>query len=241
MATKKELATTGDQVPAYLRKDGGRGNEGVEQEDLLIPRLGIVQALSPERKKADAKYIEGIEEGCIFNSVTRENYGPETLVCPVFYRKTWNLWKDRKKGGGFGGSYETEQAAIEERAMRNDSDDWEILDTPEHFVLVVGADGTTSEAMISMPRTKAKISRQWNTQIRIATGGNMDRFAFVYKLKGVEETNKDGESYYNWAVEPAGYAPETVYKTAEGVYDLIKAGAIRTQPEGEETTESEEY
>ena len=40
-------------------EDAGSGLENVTSEDMAIPRLKILQALSPEVNKNDGKYVEG--------------------------------------------------------------------------------------------------------------------------------------------------------------------------------------
>ena len=91
MAGKKnEVATTAGfdvstlsagAVPDFLKdKMGeGRGNEGVSSDDMTVPRLELVQSLSEVRKKASPNYIEGIQEGDLYNNVTREVYGESVL------------------------------------------------------------------------------------------------------------------------------------------------------------------
>ena len=70
-----ELAVSND-LPDWLQgKGAARGSENVTTDDMLIPRIELVQALSPARKKSDAAYIEGAEEGMLYNNVTRELYG----------------------------------------------------------------------------------------------------------------------------------------------------------------------
>ena len=48
-------------------------------DDITIPRVDVLQALSPQRKKTNAEYIEGAEEGMLFNTVTKQLYGSNFL------------------------------------------------------------------------------------------------------------------------------------------------------------------
>ena len=76
-----------ENAPAHIKTEGNRGSENVGTDDLVIPRLEIVQALSPAVKKGDPGYIKGAELGDLTNSVTRKNYGESVLVIPVHYTK----------------------------------------------------------------------------------------------------------------------------------------------------------
>ena len=97
--SKNEIAT-GDISADLIIKSAGRGLENITNDDITIPRLAIVQAGSPQRKKKDEKYIEGAEEGNIFNTVTNQLYSDSITVIPCGYRKSYVEWVPREKGGG---------------------------------------------------------------------------------------------------------------------------------------------
>lgn len=240
MATKKDDKAKGtdvaiknnapaaviDQMPDYLRDQQGsqRGRENVGADDLVIPRLELVQDLSPARKRNDPNYIPGAEEGMLYNNVTRELYGKEVLVVPVGYVKEWLLWKDRKEGGGFGGAYPTDRDAEDAKNALEDGDKFEVVDTGQQFCLLIKDDGTTEEIVVSMAKSKAKVSRKWNSLIRIANG---DSFSRVYKLGAVQDTNKQNQPFFNFSVAAAGFPSEPVYRKAEAMYKNISAGKVR--------------
>lgn len=225
-SAQKAVATRNANLPAYIKQsDKGRGSEHVEMQDVAIPRLEVVQALSPCLKKNDAGYIEGSEQGMIYNSVTRELYGHKVDVIPVFFKKQWLVWRDRKSpaGGGFGGAYDTVQEA-NERIKQEDpkqQEFWAPQDTAQQLVLVVKADGTTEEAIVSMSRTKLKVSKNWNSLIRL--NGN-DRFSRQYVLFTVDEQNSKGDDYKNFAVANGGWPAELHYKKAEALYLAVASG-----------------
>ena len=96
--SKNEIAT-GDISSDLIIKSAGRGLENITNDDITIPRLAIVQAGSPQRKKKDEKYIEGAEEGNIFNTVTNQLYSDSITVIPCGYRKSYVEWVPRESGG----------------------------------------------------------------------------------------------------------------------------------------------
>jgi len=205
----------GTEVPDFIKKDTARGAENATMQDIAIPRLEIVQALSPAIKKGDPLFIPGAEQGQLLNSVSRENYGETVWVCPVYFIKQWLVWKDQKKGGGFGGAYDTKEEADTEAESRGE--DWESIDTPQYVCLLRAG----REIMVSMPKTKAKISRQWQALARMAEG---DLFSRVYKLTTAMETNANNQSYYNYSVSVAGFPSKPLYEAAEALYARIKGG-----------------
>lgn len=216
--------------PSFL-KDGQRGSENVGSSDMVIPRLEIVQSISPARKKGDAAYIEGADEGMLFNNVTRELYGEDVTVVPVYFTKEWLIWKDRKKGGGFRGAFPNKTDA--EHAIRDLKDsegkpenpaDFEALDTAQHFCLLLQPGKRPQQIVLSMSRSKMKISRKWNSMI--ALSGD-DSFARKYTVEGVQDQNANGDDYYNLKVSGGGFVTKDIYTEAEKLYLFLKSGSAK--------------
>lgn len=230
-----DMTTTDDMMaemgfaedrPDYLPTTSDRGSEGVGMEDLTIPRLDIIQSISPQADEEDPEYIPGAKAGTIFNNVTNQLYGPAVFFVPCFYRKEFNIWKDRNKGGGFAGSFPTEADAKRALAELESPDDYDILDTGVHFGLLVLPGGTpdapvVEEVTVSMAKSKAKVSRKLNTLVRMAGG---DRFSKVYKLSTVREENNNGDKYHNFKVDAMGYVSKALYKRAEALYEAVASG-----------------
>lgn len=208
-----------DQMPDFIKKDSQRGSEQVTAEDLVIPRLEILQSLSPEVEEDKPEYIKGAKPGMLINSVTKQIYGNEVFVVPVHYTKQWLVWKARAKGGGFFGSYPNpDEAADRVKKEGGEAQGIESIDTPTHLCLLVNRDhGSVDEIMLSMPRTKAKISRQWNSMIRLAGG---DRFSRVYRITTQKETNPKG-TYHNYVVAQCGFPAKTIYDQATKLYESV--------------------
>lgn len=87
LAVKDEtaLANTTPEVPM--------GFEDEDSGDMIIPRVKVIQTLSPERKDGTAS------EGDIINSLTKEKYNGKKFI-PVFKFNNNVEWKDRSDGGG---------------------------------------------------------------------------------------------------------------------------------------------
>lgn len=219
-----------DKIPDHIRAAmaSNRGSENVGADDLVIPRLEVIQTLSKALDRGHANFINGAKEGDLINSVTRRVYGKRVIVIPVHYSKQYLVWKDIKKGGGFFGAFDTPDDAdrrAQEEGGVGDKTGIEIIDTPVHLCLIVDQNsGAVDEIMVSMPRTKAKISRSWNSMIRMAGG---DRFARAYAIQTQQE-EKNGNKYYNFAVAQFGFPAPALFKQAEKLYsDLQKGGKRR--------------
>ena len=69
------------------------GFEDEDAGDMIIPRVKVIQTLSPERKDKLAA------EGDIINSLTKEKLNGKVFI-PVFKFNNHIWWRDRSEGGG---------------------------------------------------------------------------------------------------------------------------------------------
>jgi len=228
-AKKQDVAKTSNKAmmsdtrPDWMKEGTGRGSEGVTADDVTIPRIDVLQDLSPQIKSAKPEYIEGAVAGTLFNTVTDELYGENVIFVPVFFRKEYVIWKDRKKGGGFRGSFPTMEAAVAEMQELEDAQDCEILDTAQHFGIIVHEDGTLEEVVASMAKSKMKISRKLNSMAKLAGG---DRFSRAYQLSAVADQNANNEDYYNLGIKQLGYVTKEVFAAAEVMYESVSSGKV---------------
>lgn len=218
----QELAFS-NEVPDYIKQGQARGSEEVKSSDMVLPRLEIVQALSPIKEtNEDAK------EGYLFNSVTQEVIGDIAYFVPVYFRMEYLVWKDNDQGGGFFGSFNTQaeaEARKAEAVSEGENPEYlEIVDTPVQYGLRITPEGLVEQIVISMAKTKAKVSRKWNAMIQI-TGG--DRFSRVYKITTFRDENAKGQKFFNYVVQPAGFTPKAAYEQAEQLYGVLKTQDFR--------------
>lgn len=225
MPSKAVTQANGPQLPTFAGQTG-RGSENIRADDLVIPRLAIIHALSPERKKNDPAYIQGAEEGLLFNSVTRELYKEPVLVIPIYYRLEYVLWRPRSEGGGFRGMYASADEA--KRASHDIPEAVEIIDTAQQFCMISSDGGKTwSEAVMSMAKSNRPVSNAWNSDIRLKCGpAGLDRFVTVYRVSAVEKSNDKGD-FHIFKIQFERFlqqSEEAVYHHAESVYESIVAG-----------------
>jgi hypothetical protein len=224
--------------PDFLKQGPARGSEEVDLSDITIPRLSIIQDLSPQGKKSKPEYIDGAEVGHLFNTITKELFTGEVMFIPVYFRKEYIIWKLRAKGGGFFGAFNTEQEAVAALPdLEGNANDYEVVDTHVHFVLLVKQGSTKDapileEVVLSMSKSQNKKSRELNTMIKLAGG---DRFSRIYKLSATEEQNKNGDDYWNYRVSPFGYVSEAMYKRAEETYEAISSGQRKVDHGGDDS------
>lgn len=227
MAT--QISGVQESMPDWLKK-GNAGSEDVTAKDMVLPRVDVIQALSPQIKKSDPAFIPGAEQGKLFNTVTGEIYGDSVTFIPVMFRKEYVVWKLRKAGGGFCGAFKSEAEANEAVVSMVNPADYEAVESHQHFAILLTEHGP-EEAVFSMTKSKLKVSRALNTLVQIA---GVDRFAKAYRLDAVEATSDKGD-FWSLKAHPAGFVSQDLYKRGQDLYDMIKEGAADVDRNSGET------
>ena len=226
--SNSEIATLSDDL---ILANAGKGLQNISNDDVTIPRLAIIQSGSPQRKKKDEKYIDGADEGMIFNTVTNELYKDSLEVIPCGYRKTYVEWVPRDKGGGLVAvhDYKPEKAVTDPKTRKTMLGENQIVDTAEHFVLVKTADGY-SPAVLTMTSSNLGVSRKWNTLLK------MKRI----NVKGqTVEAENDLGNWHKYKIEEAGQIEtKDIFKEAEKLADSVTTGKVKasepTETSGED-------
>lgn len=85
------------------KDEGTLGNEGIGRGDILMPRIGLAQKMSPEIDNTNAaRYIEGLQFTDLFHSLTKKNLGKGPLYFVVIRREPprWIEFNPINEGGG---------------------------------------------------------------------------------------------------------------------------------------------
>ena len=223
-----EVATKVD--PSLLIEDAGTAAENMTQEDMMIPRLSILQALSPQVNKRDGSYVEGAEAGHIYDSVSNKVFDGEegVTVIPLSYRRAHVEWKPDR--GGFVADHGNDASVLsgcenQDGKMITDQGT-EIVVNAEYFLFVIDKDGSHTPAVLSMSSSQLKKARRWNSMINrlqiphLTEEGNTINpamFWTAYKLTTVPEENDKG-SWFGWNVEM--------------LYDAKSGGILNQLPNG---------
>jgi len=228
VAKKKESNVVAFDA-AMLLQDAGAGQENMSREDMMIPRLSILQQMSPQVNKRDGAYVEGAEPGFILDNVGQRAIDGEAgiTVVPISYRRAHIEWKADR--GGFAGDHGPDSSCLDNctRGSRGEyltPDGNEIVPTGEYFVFVVEGD-SYAPALLSMSKSQLKKARQWNSMINrlmIDVDGkriNPAMFWTAYQLTTVPEENDQG-SWFGWSVKM--------------LHDAASGGIIANHPRGKD-------
>jgi len=192
------------------------GAENVTAGDLSIPRLYMLQPLSPQ--VSGSGKLKGAAPGMIFDSVTQKFYEKIWfIVC--LYRRSWVEWVERDAGGGFVAEHfeVNPKWKREERGpfviSKKESADGKphiINDTRSFFSLyspkLDKADLPDNPTTAIQSLTSTQIRRASNL-LTVITGkefrsksgkvGRLPIFASVIMAEGEESENDQG-TWYSW-------------------------------------------
>lgn len=235
---KEEVALRPGQLPSHVVKGKGRGFQEVERTDLLLPRIKLLQPLSPE-------VIErGMKAGHMINSLTKEDYGEEVTIIPILHFKNRIKWGPREEGGGIECSSDQGKLARPEYGVKNclecndqlwDNEAKKEEDRKPKCTLYYSFPCIVVESQfpvgLSMERTKVKTAKKLLSIARYS-GPNLDLFAKKYRLYSVKEKGPKGQ-FFNFDVEPLGFTSEAEYKAAEVFYASLLGITVKIDVEEE--------
>lgn len=241
--------------------DYGDGYDPSAAEDMLIPRLVVLQTNSPQCLPVKDGGIEGAEPGMLWNTVTNELMEKCRFV-PATSEKCYNEWIKRDDGGGFVGRHELGDPFV--IAKRRE--------TPRGKIEFTGDDGKMHQltetvylymvpvdenniplggfCVLDFTSTKLKAWRAWNTKIRTLfiptpTGKRQPPFYAHCAVVSTRGEKNDQGRWYNLMIDPAGadmrsslLPPSSpAFQAAKDLADLVKKGLAKPQTEQDEVTD----
>lgn len=238
-------AGSGNQAPAVFIDDdmmmGPTGFENVSASDLLIPRINILQKMSPQIDKSDPAYIAGAEYGDFCDTGTGEIFKESMSVVPCFYAMVYLEWAPRGSGKGLVANHGTDASCLknatpdEKRRMVLPNGNY-IAETATWYVLNLSANRRRS--FIPLTSTGLKRSRQWLTLLTSERLKRPDGTEFVppmwyrsWNITTVEEKNNDG-SWKNWKFSPgdpilALDPTKTILREAKDFFEQARDGLVK--------------
>jgi hypothetical protein len=242
MATEEKKALAKTAAPGALAMpfdygtEAGSGWEGTSNEDFAIPFLSILQSGSPQVKKKGAEYVEGAEEGMLYNTATGELYDGDTgvQIIPCYTEHIFIEWKNKQTdGGGFVGVHSIDSDVVAQaRAASKEFGKYtvpveggnphDLVETFVFYAIQLDAAGEiVGPCMISCSSTKIKAYKAIMTPLR-QVKGRPPLFAFKLRVATVPEKNAKGD-FFNFKITPANGSPvESLIDPATDLFTVAK-------------------
>lgn len=217
MAEKEKAQTTEDL--SYLDDFSMKGFEDISSETIAIPFLKLAQSLSPELNTRKPEYIEGLQPGDFFNSVTHEVYGDALKVNILHFEHLYTEWKPNR--GGFVARWTPEEAF--DLAVDRTFGAWktkegnDLQENYAYFIIIVGHenDGILVETLASSAIKEARKLNKMLISQMFNDGGKMAPHHQIYEMTNQFMSNDSGDWFVPGFTFAGVVQKETFIKAAE--------------------------
>lgn len=199
------------------------GLENMRPGDLLVPRLILLQGLSPQVTEGDCK------PGQIINSITGDIWidkDEEVEFIPVYHYLEWIQWGDRELREGIKERTLDPESKLAQMAMRGQKytdskgvDQW-IVTEYHNFVSLLPSRDMKMPVVISCAKTNHKKGRKLLGLARYR--GRFPLYAGMYTICSKSEENQSGQKYYVFDFGNAGWVTQEAYKAVKELYTQLK-------------------
>ena len=210
------------------------GFEGLEREDITLPRIKLMQALSDEVSNGNASPGEWL------NTLSGQSYGTQFEFVPISVWKSRTLFAENRDDSPLCRSTDGFLSVNGHRCMTECPHDnaWEWKDgappqcTLGYNYLILPVDDPFP-ATVTLDKSSFKTGKALNTLMMAA---RCPAWFWIYEFYSVRESNQKG-SYFVAAVrkkiEDGKPVPtdEAMREMAEGFYRMMKSGRIDTDEE----------
>lgn len=242
-----DLTKTNDSaLPAYLQ--GGKTTKlgNVDQNDLIIPRIKLLQSVSPEVEAYDSA-----KTGLFWHTLAEQPLGSSVNIIPIFMKKEIVLWAPRGDDRGIlarssdcinwddgfenltfevklkgikeAVKYETKGNVAESRLMEfgqinGDPDSRPAAALTYRFMFLCPDFADLGPAIIINTRSSVRAAKQLISKIELRP---VDHFAQLYTMETTDEVGDEGP-YKGYKYSSAGFASEEMYNKAKELYVRFK-------------------
>jgi len=218
MPKKKEVAKAATTDVAVHTKP--RGFDDEDPSDLMLPRIELLQSMSPTVQNGLGK------AGELVNQISKTPL-PTDVFVPIAMHRKFIKWIPRNEGGGI--EYQTSDPK-DPRVIQDTKwgSNGEKPSCTKYLNFLVLLEGSTLPIILSFAMTSFQAGRKLYTMAKMAGG---DVWEKKYKLHSVSKTNNMG-TFFVFDVTEAGDAGEEDKKIAEQLYNAFSTRDLNFEVEG---------
>lgn len=223
--------------------DVGGGFENQTSEDVVMPFINVLQALSPQLET-----IPGAKVGTLFNNTTDDLYPDGLDFVPAITEHCYIEWIPRDAGGGFIARYEITDPAVLKAKQESTEfgklsvGDHDLVETYNVYCVLCEGPNPVDMFMLSFTSSKIKVYKKYNSRwnrFQVLGPGNIKvtppLFGHATRLTTFKDKNKVGQEFYNFTLAPTGTDMQASllppddprYIKARELRDLYKQGVLR--------------
>ena len=235
---KSNLPAT-DDLEALMRQHAGEGLDTIGVDDLLIPRLTILQGMSPQIAQGRPEFDPNARAGQIYDVGMKEGYPDGITVVFAYSTRAWNEWAPRHTGRGIVQRHDSplilQNCKPGENGQPTLPNGNTIVDTMEFYLLNLSARGRKS--FIPMTSTQIKEAKRINNYVSEEiedAQGNVYRppiYYRTYRLSTVSTSNAKG-TWFLWKAEKGAKLSEVgggakLFETVRSFREALIKGAVK--------------
>lgn len=244
----KALAGTQAALPAFMRGRAGQGVETLTSQDVEVPRLQLLQALSPQVQESDFK------QGEFFHTVAEESLGKEISLSIVYVNKTYILWRPRDAGGGILArsmdgihwsppdqeftvkinkrdvTWRTAKTVAASRLAEWGTEDPSDASSPPaatvmyNLVVVIPEFPQYSPCVVTLQRSAVKVARKLMGKLKLSQA---PVYGLKYIMSSVRDSSPQGE-FWNFKFQSDGLVEdEKAFELYESIYTRFRDEGLR--------------
>lgn len=217
--TKKDVARKTSQEVAKPMQEGRGFGTNISKDDLVLPRIELLQGQSPAVTDGDHK------PGELVNSITKERLPEDLKIIPILVEKNFIKWRPREEGGGI--DYRTndpyDPRVVEDTKWHGDEKP--VCTAYLNFLCLI--EGQDMPIVLSFCNTSYQSGRKLLTLAKMAGG---DIFNRKYRLTAIKRQNQYG-TFYVFGVENAGAATAEERQHAENLFETFQSQGLKFQEE----------
>jgi len=231
-----------NEIPDYLRQDVGKGTESVRPEDIVLPRIVLLQALSDEVIEGDCK------AGEFYHNIAEVSLGKTIQITPLYVDVRYILWRPRESGGGIlaraddGIHWSPSSAAFDVKLPSGKSVTWRTAATvresglgewgsydPEDessppaatkmitIACAIKGHPELSPSLMSLQRKSLTPAGKFIGKLKTTRAPS---FAQVFEVSSFLDENNNGQKFYNYKFDRVpGFLDEEEVKPMRDMYE----------------------
>lgn len=243
--TKVEEASLPTAAPDWMKAGQGAGTDRLDTKDMEVPRIKLMQALSPEISQHN-----GLKPGDFWHTLAEQSLGREVLIVPIYIDKRYILWKPREAGGGILARADdgvhwnpanvtfdvpinkgkkivkwTTKDTVDESGLadwgsydRDDPNSQPAATLMYTFVVAMPDYPDLAFAQLTLQRSSVKVARNIIGKIKLNPKPSYGR---VFRMSSIEDSSPVGE-FNNFRFTAEGYVQDqTAFDTYESLYKVF--------------------
>lgn len=243
-------------VPDFMQQYAGQGVEQVSQAETEIPRIKLIQAISPELET-----FNDLKAGDFFHSIAEISLGQELRIVPIFTDMRYILWRPRWEGGGIlaraddGVHWNPPNAQFEVKPVKGSPQvvSWKTAPTVAASGLTNWGSSNPSDpnsqpaatkmynmlvafpdnpdlgmAIVTLQRAGVKVARKLMGKLKITRA---PAYGQVFVMRSVNEQGQEGP-FKNYSFEADGFVTDKdQFEAFRGIYETFSKSGLNIDPE----------